>query len=940
MFFLWALQLTPDGHLRNMVQLDWLGYYIHRLYLRSRIKQQLQCSIYAFQSAVVFSPSDDPQLPRRLSNLAISFHSRFNRFGDTSDLESSLDANRRAVDLTPKNDPELPRRLSKLAVSFHSRYERFGDTSDLESSLDADRRAVDLTPKDDPQLPLRLSNLAISFHSRDLESALETNRRAVELTPTDDPELPRRLSILAVSFRSRFGRFGDPRDLESALDADRRAVELTPADDPDLPLRLSNLAISFHSRFNRFGDSRDLESALETDRRAVELTPTDDPELPRRLSNLAVSFGSRYEYSRDGNDLNSALKASRSAVELTPDGHPDKIVHIQHLARCCASRVIQHRTQEDFDEAISFYQTALDQPVASPQERFNCAEEHLHLLAENPHFCTLVALLSAHSRVVDALPELVWLGHSVQRRFEDSADVGELVNSAVSVAIENRQLDMAVGWLEAGRSLIWSQISSLQSPMDDLEKCHPDTAKELREARQRLQQLGTAAQIGMHAPTAVVRRPAHSDPTTPSHYVLPIETASDHYQRAAIAYDALLKKIRSLDGFQDFMRPSKLADLVAAPAFRRLSATAVVFINVAKTSCDALVLSKNGSVKLVQLPALSQKRAEKLRSLWTEHVGLRRGHRRGETSRADARNIRTYSNIYVRILSRLWSLVVLPILSALDLITKPTGVPSSHIVWCPTGPLTQLPLHAAGNYDQKQPRLRVFNFVMSSYTPSLSALLRCLGKDMPAALPSILVVAQSYTPRLGSAPLPCVRDETARLRAIMPGEGHKFLEDEQASVEHTLAAIKQHSWVHFACHGSQNTEDPTLTAIELHNKSLTLGTLIHNVSVENAELAFLSACETAVGDEEIPEESAHLAAGMLAVGFKGVVATMWSIQDMDAPIIVEAFYKKLLELRASGDLPLGHTGAARALHHATMVLKDKVGENNFERWVPFVHFGV
>ncbi|VDC02451.1 unnamed protein product [Peniophora sp. CBMAI 1063] len=599
---------------------------------------------------------------------------------------------------------------------------------------------------------------------------------------------------------------------------------------------------------------------------------------------------------------------------------------------------MQHRTQENFDEAILVYQSAMDQPVANPQKRFECAEAHMRFLTDNPQFCTLAASLSAHSRVVDALPELVWFGHSVQRRFEDSAQVGKLVNSAVYVAIESGELRQAVRWLEAGRSLIWTQIASLLGPMDDLEECHPDAANELREARQRLQQLGTAAQIGMHAPTAVVRRPAHSDPTTPRHYVLPIETASDHYQRAAIGYDALLKKIRSLAGFQDFMRPKQLTDLVASPAFRRLSATAVVFINVAEASCDALALSKDGSVKLVQLPALSLKRAEKLRSLWTVHVGLRRGHRRGEMPRAVVRNRHIHS-IYVRILSLLWSWVVHPILQELGLITEPSGEPSSHIVWCPTGPLTQLPLHAAGNYNQREPRLRVFDFVMSSYTPSLSALLRCLGKDVSGTLPRMLVVAQSYTPRLGSAPLPCVRDETNRLRAIMPGEGHEFFEDEQASVEPTLAAIKQHSWVHFACHGSQNAKDPTLTAIELHDKPLTLGTLIHNVS-ENAELAFLSACETAVGDEKIPEESAHLAAGMLAVGFKGVVATMWSIQDQDAPIIVEAFYKKLLELRASGDMPLGHTGAARALHHATMVLKDKVGEGNFERWVPFVHFGV
>ena len=108
----------------------------------------------------------------------------------------------------------------------------------------------------------------------------------------------------------------------------------------------------------------------------------------------------------------------------------------------------------------------------------------------------------------------------------------------------------------------------------------------------------------------------------------------------------------------------------------------------------------------------------------------------------------------------------------------------------------------------------------------------------------------------------------------------------------------------------------------------------------SAELAFLSACQTAVGDENNPEEAVHLAAGMLAVGFKGVIATMWSIQDEDAPIIVEAYYKKLLELRESGTVPVGHTGAAYALHYAAECLRNKVGEKKFERWVPFVHYGV
>lgn len=104
----------------------------------------------------------------------------------------------------------------------------------------------------------------------------------------------------------------------------------------------------------------------------------------------------------------------------------------------------------------------------------------------------------------------------------------------------------------------------------------------------------------------------------------------------------------------------------------------------------------------------------------------------------------------------------------------------------------------------------------------------------------------------------------------------------------------------------------------------------------NAEPALLSACQTAKGDDNIPEESVHLAAGMLAMGFKGVVATMWTIQDSDAPVIVRAYYTKLLALRSSGDVKRGRTGAALALPHVAAHLREEVGEDKFGRWVPFV----
>ena len=45
-----------------------------------------------------------------------------------------------------------------------------------------------------------------------------------------------------------------------------------------------------------------------------------------------------------------------------------------------------------------------------------------------------------------------------------------------------------------------------------------------------------------------------------------------------------------------------------------------------------------------------------------------------------------------------------------------------------------------------------------------------------------------------------------------------------------------------------------------------------------ARLIFLSACQTAMGDEDLPDESLHLAATMLFTGFHGAIATMWCVR--------------------------------------------------------------
>jgi CHAT domain-containing protein len=94
------------------------------------------------------------------------------------------------------------------------------------------------------------------------------------------------------------------------------------------------------------------------------------------------------------------------------------------------------------------------------------------------------------------------------------------------------------------------------------------------------------------------------------------------------------------------------------------------------------------------------------------------------------------------------------------------------------------------------------------------------------------------------------------------------------TVEGVSSAIKEANVVHLACHGVQDPNDATKSGFCLGDGRLTIEHLM-DMRVDSPFLAFLSACETAKGDIDQPDQVMHLAAAMLFCGFKSVIATMW-----------------------------------------------------------------
>ena len=164
----------------------------------------------------------------------------------------------------------------------------------------------------------------------------------------------------------------------------------------------------------------------------------------------------------------------------------------------------------------------------------------------------------------------------------------------------------------------------------------------------------------------------------------------------------------------------------------------------------------------------------------------------------------------------------------------------------------------------------------------------------------------------------------------------------EATVDVVLESMETFSWVHLACHASQEITNPLMSAIHLYDRPLTLSEIMKK-KLPNAGLAFMSACQTSSGDENLPEEAIHLAAGMLAAGYRSVVATLWSISDAHAPEVAEIFYKNLMSNDISaGGVKLDITKSALALHNSVQHLRKKLGNSPeaLRAWIPYIHVGI
>lgn len=988
-----VVEHTPQGHANLPRHLTNLGCTLMRRFQRTGQLSDINEAISQQRRAVELTPPecDGELLADRLSNLGGSFTCRFNRTGEVSDITEAILLQQRAVKLTPQGHASLPSYLNILGVSLNSRFERTGDLSDVTEAISVQQRAVKLTPQGHADLPSYLSNVGGSFMSRfertgeasDIIEAISVHQRAVEITPQGHPALPSYLNNLGSAFMRRFQRTGelsdiaeaismlqravkhtlpghaslhmflsnlgglfmcrfeqtdDLSDVAEAISAQQMAVGLTPQDHVSLPGYLNNLGCSFRGRFERTGELSDVTEAISVHKRAVKLAPQGHAALPSYLNSLGGSLIRRFEEMDELSDITEAISVQQTAVRLTPQGHASLPTYLLVLGASIYSRFISTGSDADLGGAICQYKSAAISTVGSPKIRLDAARRWADVLLEHdPHSPDIIP---SFDTALGLVALIAGLEQTVRGRFTQLEKTTGLALQAASAACALDRADKALEWLEQGRCFVWSQLNNLRTPLDELRAHNPDLARSIADIARQLENAGSSReqfQVSMSMAEKMT-----------------LEEEARAQSDLARQWNDLLETTRAIPGFESFLTPppchiimQNLPDL--GP---------IVVINIDENRCDALTLMDGLHEPLhVPLPNFSLGKATEYRDTLASQLRSRHLRVRQEeynpiiTDESSARGMRpapgaggSIADTPVhRVLRGLWEDVVKPILDALGFsrIDTASEVPP-RLWWCPTGPLSFLPLHAAGVYCGTNPE-STLDYVVSSYTPSVTAITdrvkNCSSINAKAL--GLFLTSQPNAPDASSIP-----GTTTEVQAIFSAAKERRvrvekLEGDAMKVSDCLERMQDFSSIHFACHGSQNAAEPLQSRFLFHQGSLSLQTILQ-YNLPNADLAFLSACQTSTGEAKLSDEAVHLTAGMLAAGYRRVVGTMWSIGDKAAQELATAFYEYLFTHR-DDTTGLGFNGtlSAHALHHATQQLRCRLNDSELSllTWVPFVHFG-
>jgi CHAT domain len=870
---------------------------------------------------------DDPRRPVVLCNLGYALMvgdtlARPAKDCDRAAVESLVDLFGAALATTPPDHPNYARCAYGSAIAVRAAAILDDDQSALVASIGLFRTAVDSATEADEFVPQLLQDLAETLlltqnagHPTDPEQRhqdlLDTVKvpmlAAVDGTDWHDPITAtwRLLGVDATDTDSRFGQIMDvfrtlahyPNDVgwgevlaKVSAYQERQFEHLGPADRRAAMQRLLTNQPAARRKADLAGLA-EVSGLVEQLRREL---PDDHPERAG-VDTVHVLLVLTRAFHLDTEDPREAMAAMAAAMTMAMDSAPkfpdgstvtgERLTAAVSLGHALLSPAeilsVTERAVRDYRARL-----ATGAPADQLTDRKHLAHALFFWFDQTGQKWAFQEAVDLARQIVAVTtppdPGIVTAWTSAVTRSINLSD--DDPTDRATEAIDHRDGPGALEALEDTRATTLSVAFNTRRELDNLRAADPELATRFIAIRERA---FADLNPGREA------RPADARPSR-----------TDSEREWAEVHDRII----ALPGFDRFLLPVTLGPNDLRPA---AADGPVIMVNIDDRRCDAITLTAQ-RIDVVALPDLT---AADLAA-------------RAAAFRTAIEHAPTAQPVLLDTLSWLWDVLAEPVLNALGYTdSPPPGQPWPRVWWSPAGPLNFLPVHAAGHY-QGDPGASTLDRVVSSYTPTLRALIYSRARPQPARH-TVLSVAMPATP--GHLPLPATADEAAAFAADLTGPGR--LVGPAATRAGVFSALPEATIAHFACHANSDPLTVSDSHLVLHDGPLTIAE-IGRLRLDTAELAYLSACATARGNTAFANEALHIASAFQLAGYAQAVGTLWPVSDRVAARVARHFYRELTDATHAVDrLP-----AAVALHQVTRRLRATAPTQPW-LWAGYVHSG-
>lgn len=849
---------------------------------------------------------------------ASALMARFRVAGNMEDLMEASALHNAALEILPSTSSDRVQRISELANTHLSRFMHTGNADALAEAIALFRNVLSARPLGDSHRGEALDNLASALRMHyqqtgnveNLMEGIKLHEEAITLHPPEHPSRRVSLTALANGLTMLLEHRQDLTLLDRILSARRESLSLTPLDHLERGAAVSNLATTLTSVFRRDEDVATLTEAISLHREALQFHKIGHPSRIASVVNLLDALTLRHRIQKNVEDIDEGLALILDEMSNLFDGHPARSL----LHFIAADLFLANSTRYSWEGALHHLVSAAHDSAAPARQRADKLQRALKLIELSPWVITSEGeqprqLLGLYSELISLLPRVAHFGLDASSRLREVGLFEDWIYlMAATCAIHLSEYAMAVEILEESKSVFWEQTLRLRAPL--LDKLPASDKRELQTLLHKLER----------------------DNLSSIRDRIELEENIEERRRINKRLENTIDEIRARPGFERFLTTPLYEDLTVAAAHGP-----VVLLFPSLNSCLAIFIDKpGGNPRCAELQVITPRKLRYLR-LQLPRSGLRDGSQVPRDDSEDrgmriappaSRDEEAYD-----ILEAIWALIVGPVLLGLDL-PKAKGRDRPRLHWIPFGDFSYLPLHAAGVYRGRN-RESIADYVVSSYSPSLSALIKSRQNFSPTGIPrenlKALLIAESNAPFLD--PLDSVEDEVDVVASLALSASVSVVNDISAMnlTETVLNDLPSVHILHLACHGCQDRLAPLQSHFALRDGNLDISAIMR-LDLPDATLAFLSACETAKGDPTQPDQAVHLAASMLFCGFRSVIATMWAMGDVDGPIIAQKVYEELFsrENLELDDIPY-------ALEAAVQELRDQ--EVSPSRWATFIHMG-